>query len=585
MPKRLSVSLIGLVLMLLQALFAPAMAQDSKLDKKELDQLLAPIALYPDELITNILMASTYPLDVVQAARWVKEPDNAKLKGDALAKALESKEWDPSIKALVQFPTVLQNMSDKLDWTQKLGDAFLAQQDEVMDQIQFLRQKADEAGNLKSNKRQKVTKETGEGGSSVYVIEPAESDVVYVPYYQPAVVYGDWWYEDYPPYYWDYAGADYIDGWWWGGGIAIASAIWGWNHCDWRRHNINIDVNKWNRIDRDRTRISDGRWQHRPEQRGSVAYRNKDVRDRFAKGDRKPGSKDFRNFDRGNIDRSKVEARLRDTNHANVKNKLSDRAAGDNLKGKIGEGGGAKFKDKSANRDGANLNERRAGDNFKGKVGGGGGAKFKDKAANRDGANLNQKRAGASQGTGNRARTANFNRPKAQRPSAGVRRGNVGRAAARGNINRVARGGGGPRKFTGGGGPRRFATGGGPGRFAGGGPRGGRSFAGGCSRGGGGGFRGGGRGGGRRSDVAVKHDITLLGRFANGMGFYRFAYNGDQKLYVGVMAQDAMKVMPQVVSRDGEGYLRVDYDKMGLPFQTYEHWLESGARIPQLTPE
>ena len=102
---------------------------------------------------------------------------------------------------------------------------------------------------------------------------------------------------------------------------------------------------------------------------------------------------------------------------------------------------------------------------------------------------------------------------------------------------------------------------------------------------GGGGFRGGGRGGGRRSDVAVKHDITLLGRFANGMGFYRFAYNGDQKLYVGVMAQDAMKVMPQVVSRDGEGYLRVDYDKMGLPFQTYEHWLESGARIPQLTPE
>ena len=110
--------------------------------------------------------------------------------------------------------------------------------------------------------------------------------------------------------------------------------------------------------------------------------------------------------------------------------------------------------------------------------------------------------------------------------------------------------------------------------------RGGGGFRGGGARGG----RGGGRGGGRRSDVRVKHDIILLGRFANGMGLYRFAYNGSQKLYVGVIAQEAMKVMPQTVSRDGEGYLRVDYDKLGLPFQTYDHWLDSGSRLPKLSP-
>jgi hypothetical protein len=316
MRLRLAVSIIGFLFIVMQAVLAPAMAQADKLNKKELDQLLAPIALYPDDLLSNILMASTYPLDVVQAARWVKGQGNAKLKGDALTKALESQKWDPSIKALVQFPTVLQNMSDKLDWTQKLGEAFLAQQDELMDQIQFLRQKADEAGHLKSTKQQKVTKNT-EGGGPVYVIEPVDPNVVYVPYYQPTVVYGNWWYDDYPPYYWGYPGASYVDGWWWGAGIPIAAAIWGWNHCDWRRHNINVDVNKWNNINHNRNRITDGKWAHRPEHRGQAAYRNKELRDKFAQGDRKLGSRD-------NIDRSKVEARLKNTDRSNIKGKISN---------------------------------------------------------------------------------------------------------------------------------------------------------------------------------------------------------------------------------------------------------------------
>ena len=120
----------GLILLGFQLAVGPALAQDSKLKKEELDQLLAPIALYPDDLLTNVLMASTYPLDIVQATRWREEPTNSKLKGDTLVKALEAKDWDPSIKALVQFPDVLKMMSDKLEWTQKLGDAFLAQQDD-----------------------------------------------------------------------------------------------------------------------------------------------------------------------------------------------------------------------------------------------------------------------------------------------------------------------------------------------------------------------------------------------------------------------------------------------------------------------
>ena len=130
---------MGGVLMLAGTLVASAVADDGKFTKPQLDQMLAPIALYPDDLLTNVLMASTYPLDIVAAARWRKEPANAKLKGDALAKALEAKDWDPSIKALVQFPSVLETMSEQLDWTQKLGDAFLSQQDEVMDEIQVLR--------------------------------------------------------------------------------------------------------------------------------------------------------------------------------------------------------------------------------------------------------------------------------------------------------------------------------------------------------------------------------------------------------------------------------------------------------------
>ena len=162
--------------------------------QEELEQILAPIALYPDSLLAQIFMASTYPLEVVQADRWAKQ--NKSLKGDALTAALEKQPWDPSVKSLVNFPQVLGMMSEKLDWTQKLGDAFLAQQKDVMDTVQTLRRKAMEAGSLKTTKEQQVIVE-----KETIIIESASPQVVYVPTYNPTVVYGTWAYPAYPPAY------------------------------------------------------------------------------------------------------------------------------------------------------------------------------------------------------------------------------------------------------------------------------------------------------------------------------------------------------------------------------------------------
>ena len=164
--------------------------QPQSLDNAQLDHLVAPIALYSDPLLAQVLMASTYPLEVVQADRWAKA--NKGLKGYKLTDALEKQDWDASVKQLVSTPTVLAMMNDKLDWTQALGDAMLAQQADVMDAIQGLRAKAPANGKLETTKQQKVTVKQDQGSAPIIEIEPASPDVVYVPYYEPAVVYGDW---------------------------------------------------------------------------------------------------------------------------------------------------------------------------------------------------------------------------------------------------------------------------------------------------------------------------------------------------------------------------------------------------------
>ncbi len=270
----------------------------------ELEQILAPIALYPDELIAQILMASTYPLEVVEAARWVKA--NPNLKGNQLTSALEKQNWDPSVKSLVNFPSVLNMMNEKLDWTQKLGDAFLAQQKDVMNTVQKLRAKAQASGNLKTTKEQKVVVQ-----DQVIVIQPADPQVIYVPAYNPTVVYGAWPYPAYPPYY--YYPPGYVAGvaaFSFAAGVAVGAA-WGyaWGDCNWHHGDVNVNVNKNvnvnNQINRNyyANKISTnpgghGEWKHDPSHRKGVAYRDQATGAKYGQAPR-PGTdtrKDFRGY-------------------------------------------------------------------------------------------------------------------------------------------------------------------------------------------------------------------------------------------------------------------------------------------------
>jgi hypothetical protein len=159
-----------------------AVAEATGFPPEQIEQLLAPVALYPDALLAQLLMASTYPLDIVQASRWVE--DHADLEGEALQDAVVEQRWDPSVQALAFFPSVLQYMNANLDWTQDLGEAFLGQQDEVMEAVQTLRREAHEAGNLEENEHQQVLVE----GDTI-VVQPAQPEVVYVPSYDPSQVY------------------------------------------------------------------------------------------------------------------------------------------------------------------------------------------------------------------------------------------------------------------------------------------------------------------------------------------------------------------------------------------------------------
>jgi hypothetical protein len=285
--RRIAVWLMMILLALPPDLFSQQAEQSVMFKQEELEQLCAPIALHPDSLISQILMASTYPLEVALADRWVKQ--NASLKGDALTKALEAQDWDPSVKSLVNFPQVLTMMSEKLDWTQKLGDAFLADQKKVLDTIQSLRAKAQSTGNLQTTSEQKVIVE-----EKIIKIEPANPQVVYVPSYNPTVVYGAWPYPAYPPYY--YYPPGYVAGSMmaFGAGVAMGAA-WGyaWGNCNWNGGDVDIDVDRNTNINRNinrdqakqnlqqRGQSGQGRWQHNPEHRKGVSYRDQGTAAKF----------------------------------------------------------------------------------------------------------------------------------------------------------------------------------------------------------------------------------------------------------------------------------------------------------------
>ncbi len=286
------VAFLALLMGIPQGVIAQSGDKDKPFIQEELDQLLAPIALYPDSLLAQVFMASTYPLEVVQAGKWAKANQN--LKGEALTTALEQQDWDPSVKSLVNFPQVLDMMNDKLDWTQKLGDAFLAQQKDVMDTVQNLRAKAEEQGNLKSSEEQKVVVKEE---TKTIVIESANPEVIYVPTYDPTVVYGSWWYPAYPPYY--YYPPGYVAGgalFAFGVGVAIGAA-WGyaWGGCNWRGGDIDIDINRNTNINNniDRSKYQNkvttgqggrGEWKHDPEHRKGVSYRDQSTAQKFDRG-------------------------------------------------------------------------------------------------------------------------------------------------------------------------------------------------------------------------------------------------------------------------------------------------------------
>ncbi len=279
--------LTSLVVLLMALHLPPVMAQDTaaedqKLSQEQLEQLVAPIALHPDPLVSQILMASTYPLEIVQAARWVEK--NPKMTGESLEDAMEKQSWDASVKSLTAFPQVLEMMNNDLGWAQQLGNAFLAQNEDVLSAVQLLRAKADKEGNLETTEQQTVETEvvttTSGEQKTVYVIKPADPEVVYVPAYNPTVVYGTWPYPAYPPYQYYPPGYTAAGAFWFGAAtVALGHALWG--DCHWGRGDVNINVKRYNEFNR--KNINNPKWNHNPKHRGAVPYKDRKSKQRFGK--------------------------------------------------------------------------------------------------------------------------------------------------------------------------------------------------------------------------------------------------------------------------------------------------------------
>jgi hypothetical protein len=270
----------------------PPAPRNAAATQQELDQMLAPIALYPDSLLSQIFMASTYPLEVVEAARWSRA--NPGLTGQQAVDAAAERDWDASVKSLAAFPQVLAMMDQRLEWTARLGDVFIAQEPQVMETVQNLRQKAYEAGNLRST-QQVIVYEQGDA----YAIEPARPEVVYVPYYDTRVAYGSWWWPAYPPVYWApwpgyyvYPGFAFA----WGTGVIVRSGFF-FGGCDWQRRHVtvvnvtnvtNVTVNRQVVVNRPVV------WQHDPGHRRGVPYHIASVQQRFGGSTQAGQRREFR---------------------------------------------------------------------------------------------------------------------------------------------------------------------------------------------------------------------------------------------------------------------------------------------------
>ena len=253
--------------------------EDYRFSKEELTQMLAPIALYPDSLLSQILMASTYPLEIVEAERWLNK--NKGLQGDTLSEALLEKDWDTSVKSLCHFKDVLFSLSQELEQTRRLGDAFLSQEEEVMEIIQELRRMAYDKGTLKETKEQKVVVQ-----KEYIVIEPAKPQIVYVPIYDPLYVYGRWMYPAHTPYYWyrPYNRITVVKHIYFRRPISISVGLFTWTWFDWPTLRIYISRENAQRYHRHyyTRRAPAFYWRHNPSHRRGVTYINNTTRERFA---------------------------------------------------------------------------------------------------------------------------------------------------------------------------------------------------------------------------------------------------------------------------------------------------------------
>jgi hypothetical protein len=226
---------------------AAAQTADAGYTTAQLDQMLAPIALYPDTLLANILMASTFPVQIIEAERWLAKRSHAALSGDALVAALQPLPWDPSVKSLVPFPAILKQLNEQLDWTQSLGNAFANQQAAVMAEVQVLRQKCEASGKLTTTPQLRVRHE-----DAAVIIEPANPAVVYVPVYNPVEVFGGWAYPAYPPFYFPpypgfFVGSVGI-GIGFSVGFGVVGPLWGWGYPVWGSGSVFIDSGRYSRI-------------------------------------------------------------------------------------------------------------------------------------------------------------------------------------------------------------------------------------------------------------------------------------------------------------------------------------------------
>ena len=248
----------------------------------QLDDLLAPIALYPDPLLSQILMAASYPVEVVQADRWLADPGNASLKDGDLAAVVNQQAWDPSVKSLVPFPRVLAMMDSHLDWTESLGEAFVANPAAVMDAVQDLRRRALQAGRIRSDSYLTVTDAGG-----IITILPAAPQEVYYPAYDPTVAYGPWPYPDFPPYAFDdiddgCAVGDFGYCWF---GVGVVLPLWGWSHWDWRGRRIGLDPDRFAALNHAHRPPDGSTWVHEPGHRHGVPYQDAETRARYPAAD------------------------------------------------------------------------------------------------------------------------------------------------------------------------------------------------------------------------------------------------------------------------------------------------------------